>query len=406
MLKSTKSKPSTRWWVLGSFSLVAGLSQLLWLNFAPLISDLQSRYGVSEDQAGLLLLVFPLIYILLSIPSGIWIDRKGYISSVRLGAVLMAVFACLRMVPGSFTLLLIAQIGIAVAQPFVVNAVSKLVLDWFEPEQIALCDGIATVGMFLGMALGLAATPLAVARLGYSGAMAAFAVLSSAVAVAFFVWGKSRDAGGPAIAANTGLGLGELKSMLRSRELLLVFALSFLGLGFFNGLTTWIEPILAPSGINSVQAGFIGAALIVGGIVGAAIIPALSDRYRRRKPFLLLSIVAAALTLYPLCTRSGYDLLLGLGALQGFFFLPAFALLLASCGEIAGEKRAGAATGALMLFGNAGGVVVILAMEGVRAPGAPRPFSPAVNLLAATLVGAMLLAFGLRESHPLSATQV
>ena len=53
---------SYRWVVLTVFTLVAGLSQLLWLNFAPLLLMIQKQYNVSEFMASLLLLVFPLIY--------------------------------------------------------------------------------------------------------------------------------------------------------------------------------------------------------------------------------------------------------------------------------------------------------------------------------------------------------
>lgn len=43
-----------RWVVLGVFLTVAGLSQAVWLNFAPLVSTVQHVYSVSE--AGVLML--------------------------------------------------------------------------------------------------------------------------------------------------------------------------------------------------------------------------------------------------------------------------------------------------------------------------------------------------------------
>ena len=48
--------------VLLVFTLVAGVSQMLWLNFAPLLSYLQSHYGVSELEASSLILVFPAFF--------------------------------------------------------------------------------------------------------------------------------------------------------------------------------------------------------------------------------------------------------------------------------------------------------------------------------------------------------
>ncbi|MFO1525212.1 MAG: hypothetical protein U1F16_04470 [Turneriella sp.] len=47
------------------------------------------------------------------------------------------------------------QTGIAIGQPFIMNAISKLVADWFEPEHNALATGLGALGMFIGMALGL-----------------------------------------------------------------------------------------------------------------------------------------------------------------------------------------------------------------------------------------------------------
>ena len=100
---------------------------------------------------------------------------------------------------------------------------------------------------------------------------------------------------------------------------------------------------------------------------------------------------AAALALaYPLCENGSRPLLLALGAALGFFFLPAFALLLEMSAQLAGPERTGAATSLLMLAGNAGGVVVILAVPAVK--GAAPTYHPAVLFLTALLFVTTLLA--------------
>ncbi|MBI3555308.1 MAG: MFS transporter, partial [Deltaproteobacteria bacterium] len=249
-----------KWQILAMFSLAAGLSQFLWLNFAPLISFIEKQYAVSEDTAGLLLLVFPLIYVLLSVPSGMLIDRRGYRFGIGLGLTLMTSFACLRIYTASFWVLLTAQIGIAIGQPFVVNGISKLVLDWFEPNEEAIATGIGTMGLLGGMAAGLAVSSPLVEAYGLRTTMMIFAGASALIALGFFVLvhpnatraGKTGDS-----AATAGLR-EHLRSFLADRDLILIFILAFLGLGFFNGLTTWLEPILAPHGIDSVKAGMVG----------------------------------------------------------------------------------------------------------------------------------------------------
>jgi len=250
------------------------------------------------------------------------------------------------------------------------------------------------MGMFLGMAVGLSVTPLLVADLGLRGAMVVFTIVSALAAVAFIAVARENPDAPPAPPAPS--ARADLVALIRDPRLLLLFALAFLGLGAFNGLTTWLEEILAPQGFDSESAGTVGGVLIVGGIVGAVVVPLLSDRLRRRKPFVIACTAVAVATLYPLGTLAGHTAVLVLGAAFGFFFLPAFALLLDMSAQLAGEARAGSATGILMLVGNAGGVVVPLAMQAVK--GEAPTFRAGVVLLVALLGLTFLLSFAATET--------
>ncbi len=391
-----------KWLVLGCFALAAGLSQFLWLSFAPLVSFIEKTYGVSEDRAGLLLMVFPLTYILISIPAGSLIDRRGYRFGIGLGLLLMAGFACVRVFAPGFGWLLAAQAGISLGQPLVVNGITKLVLDWFGKEEEAIATGIGTVGMFVGMAAGMVATPTLVQWCGFQMTMVIFAAISLAVTALFFLVvhpNPSNPAHVNKIAEPAQLPLlQQLGALCSDPSLALIFTLAFLGMGFFNGLTTWLEPILAQNGIDAVNAGIVGGCLIVGGIFGAAVIPGFSDRMHRRKPFLIGSTVAALAAIYPLTRSANLSAVIGLATALGFFFLPAYSLMLQICAELAGPDKAGAATGILMLAGNVGGVAIIISMQWVKS--AQTGFLPAVHLLAIVLCVTALLANFLRETHP------
>jgi cyanate permease len=371
------STSSRRWLVLVVFTLVAGVSQMLWLNYAPVLALIQAQYQISELQASTLILVFPALYVVLSLPAGALIDRRGYRVVVGAGAIAQAAFACLRLADASFWTVLVAQLGIAAAQPFVVNGVSKLVTDWFPAEQGAIATGVATMGMFVGMAGAMAATPPLAAALGMRGAMAVFAAIAVASGALFVAVCRERHADTAPTA------VGRIRELM-TRDLLLLFGISFLGLGYFNGLTTWLEELVAPNGLDAVAAGVLGGVLIVAGIVGAAVIPALSDRLRRRKPFVIGCTAAALALTMPICSLHNYPAVLALGAALGFCFLPAYALLLEMSVELAGAGAAGLATGMLMLTGNAGAVVVVLLVP------IARPYGAVV--LAGTLAIAVLLA--------------
>jgi cyanate permease len=378
-----------RWVVLILFMLVAAVSQLLWLNYAPITTAVMQKWSVSELEASLLTLVFPAIYVLVSIPAGKLIDQKGYRFSVGLGAAVMAGFSLLRIFESSFTLALVAQAGIAIGQPFAVNGISKLVADWFDAGESAIATGLGTVGMFLGMAAGMASTPELFNAFGYQATMVVNAGIAVAVCAAWFLF--ARTSRGSSAAAQP--QEAPMLPMLKDKVLLLLFALAALGLGFFNGLTAWLEQILAPHGFDAASSGAVGGVLIGGGILGAAAVPALSDKFKMRKPFLIGSVVLALGALVPTVTSTNHSVVMASGALLGFFFLPAFALLLDMCATVAGEAAAGSATGLLMLFGNGGGVVVILGMQAVKGDGAD--WSRAVMLLyvlVAMAIGLALLA--------------
>jgi len=60
---------------------------------------------------------------------------------------------------------------------------------------------------------------------------------------------------------------------------------------------TWLEAILVARGIAVTDAGLIGGIIIVGGIFGSIVIPGISDKAMRRKPFIIFDIIALLLCL-------------------------------------------------------------------------------------------------------------
>ncbi len=394
MRPETTINSGYRWIVLSIYAVLAGVTQMLGLNFAPLLSLLQSEFSISELLSSMTIMVFPLIYVLISIPTGILIDRWGYKRAVGLGAGLTLVFACLRICNISFGMLLVSQAGIALGQPLIVNGVTKLVSDWFNTEEIATATGLCAVGIFIGMAVGMATSPPLVLAFGFRGAMIVFAAITTVSSLCWFSFVKQN---GPIDRSKSVGTVKDFKNLLSNRKLLFVFVASFLAIGLVNGLLTWLELILAPHGINSAQAGFVGAILMVGGICGSIIIPALSDKFHRRQPFLFICCIPTLLLLNPLCNTSSLTSALVLGGIIGFAFMPGFPLLFAISEEQAGAFRAGVAAGILMLSGNLGAVVVIISMDYVK--GQSDTWQPAVHFMLALLAILTILIFALGDKN-------
>ncbi|HXU26276.1 MAG TPA: MFS transporter, partial [Bacteroidia bacterium] len=218
-------KKPYRWAVLMAYFGVAAMCQILWLNFAPLVSFIQNRYGVSELAVSSLLLSFPLLYVLLSLHSGTLIDKKGYRYVIILGSIISAVFACVRSFDSNFYMLVIGQMGIAVGQPYIINGISKLVSDWFDKEESAMATGIGTAGMLIGMAVGMGLTPALNESMGFTQMLWVFAGLSIVLTIIFVLFGKENNL--VKSDAATTSAMGEIKLLLKNKNLVVLFVLWF-----------------------------------------------------------------------------------------------------------------------------------------------------------------------------------
>jgi len=108
------------------------------------------------------------------------------------------------------------------------------------------------------------------------------------------------------------LMLDGLKHALTVRFFWYYLLVSFLGMGIFNGITTWVENIIRPRGFSPAEAGALGALLLIGGILGAVIIPPFSDKQRKRQRFLFLGILLAIPGLVGLTFVTSYLVITGL----------------------------------------------------------------------------------------------
>lgn len=116
-----------RWVVLMAFMFVIAINQLLWITFAPITSSATAFYGVSDLSIGLLSMCFMIVYIVVSIPASWVIDKYGIKIAVGIGVTLTGIFGLLRGVfAADYTFVLIAQIGIAIGQPFILNAITTI----------------------------------------------------------------------------------------------------------------------------------------------------------------------------------------------------------------------------------------------------------------------------------------
>ncbi|MCJ7682396.1 MAG: MFS transporter, partial [Candidatus Aminicenantes bacterium] len=189
-----------------------------------------------------------------------------------------------------------------------------------------------------------------------------------------------------------------LKSVFRNRRFILLTVLFFIGLGVFNAITTWIEDIMRPRGFSSEQAGMIGGLMIIGGIVGAVVIPPLSDRLRRRVPFILLALGGAIPGLIGITFATSYPLLLVSAFILGAFLLSSGPLGFQYGAEITYPAPEGTSNGLLLLAGQVSGIAFIIGMDMLKSSTTGSMTLPLI-ILTGAMAAALLLATRLTESE-------
>jgi MFS family permease len=380
---------------------VAALTQLYWLNFAAIETFIEDLLHIPASDVMWFTIVFPAVQVLLTLPAGVLIDKKGFKYGIGLGAIFTGVFALFRLIsPESFTILLISQIGISIGQPFILNGVTKLAVTWFSPKEEALAVGLGSFALFIGMMVALGVTPYLIGAVGYTGMIQIYGVLGIIGTVIFLLFVKSQPptpARQPE-AAVTEAGWRSIGHVLKVRDFVILGFIAMIGIGVFNGLATWLEKILNEMhNIPMGDAGTISAIMVVAGMIGCVVLPLLSDKVGRRKPFLISATVIGAITILMLLFSGGFTSSLIVCIAIGFFFISALPIMLTMSAEINGPKYAGISVGYLQLLGNAAAVILVWLMETLR--NSTSSFTAPIILLVALLVVAFIITLLIRDTH-------
>jgi MFS family permease len=395
---------SYRWVILLTFMLVVLFNQLLWITFAPITGSAAAYYGVSDLSIGLLSMSFMIAYLVVSIPASWVIDTYGFRIAVSIGAVLTGVFGLMRGLAGAnYTLVLVAQIGIAIGQPFILNAVTKVAARWFPLSERGTASGLGSLAIYVGILLGMALTPLLSLQFDIPSMLLFYGIGASIAAVVFLLVAREQPPTPPDLPGQEerALMFDGLKGALRKRDFILLMLIFFIGLGVFNAVTTWIEDIVRPRGFSITQAGAAGALMIVGGVIGALVMPALSDRYRRRVPFIIIALIGAIPGLIGVTYAASGWLLSLSGFILGFFLLSSGPIGFQYGAEIARPTPEGTSNGLLLMMGQISGIAFIFAMDSLKDPLTGSMTSSLLVLIALMLL-CVLIATRLHESKLLS----
>jgi L-ribulose-5-phosphate 4-epimerase len=394
-----------RWVVLVSMIPILAMVNVFWLNFAPITGIAAEFYGVSSLDIAFLSMIYMIVYIILSMPASFLVDTKGFKASITVGAVLCSASGLLRAVfPNDFTMVMVSQIGAAAAQPFLVNSITKAAARWFPVNERATASGISTMAGYLGMIAAMILTPMLTDSFGMERMMLIYGVASCACAFIFIAFAREKPKTPPSMEQEvvSKAHFSDVKALIKKRDFSMLMVCMFIIMGIFNAVMTWVEDMLRPRGITPDQAGLIGGVLVIVGIIGAVVLPSISDKIRKRRPLLIWPILAALPGFAGVTFFSDYTLLLVSAALMGFFIMGMGPIAFQYGAEAAYPVPEGTSFGLLMLMGQISGIILIYVMDLLRSPSGAMTSSLTAFMVLIAI--SLLFAVRLKESAIIAGT--
>jgi MFS family permease len=264
-------------------------------------------------------------------------------------------------------------VGCSIGQPFVLNSFTKVASNWFPEKEEVLASGLLTMALFVGLVIAMFAPDIILSHFRQAGTIKQgigvilniYGLIALAGLILFLIFIKDKPKLPPNFMAaekKVSMTVG-LKSLFRNRDFLLLLGSFFIGLGAFNAIMTKIDFLFKDRalGIDStIVPGIMGGLLVVGGIFGAVILSALSDKYHRRKLFLVLAI-SLAIPLTLLLQYSTSLWILGMSSfILGFFLVSALPIGLTYAVEKTHPVPEATSNGILMLSGQITGIIFVI----------------------------------------------
>jgi cyanate permease len=360
----------------------------------PVIEDL----GLTGTQAGVLAGAVPLTYIPLGLASGLLVDRLGARVGVGLGIALAGLGQLSRSFAPEFPSMLALTLLLGVGATGLTFGLPKLASELYPADRVGRAASVYLVGSYVGSATVFAfGRPVIGPALGgwrplflYSG-IATLAVAAVWAIAAWYV-----PAGVHETEADGDLTLASLaddvRAVLSHRDLRLLVLLGTMYLFVLHGIQGWLVTILETRGVSADLAGTIASTLVVGQVVGVLTIPALAERFGRRRATLVACAVLACFGVVGLLAEPAAVLLLvapvvaiglGMGGLSPLIRAVPVEL------EGIGAKLTGTAVGVVFAVGEIGGFL------GPVVIGALRDTTGTFTLgVAAAAVGTLVAAAG------------
>lgn len=378
-----------RWVVLSALMMITMMVQVQWLTHAPIERAAEVFYKgkvnpLSFFNIDFLASSYMLIYLIVAIPASYFIDTYGIVKGVGLGVLLTVAGAILKGVSGeSFNMVLAGQVLLAIGQPFTLNASTALAARWFPVKERAIATGLATLAQYIGILVAMIVTPMLIVSSpsspdyghGIGNMLKIYGIITVAACIIGLALIREKPVNPPSdepyIRVNF---LNGLRHIFKLRDMWIMIILFTIGLGVFNAVSSMVDSIAKYIGVDDSN-GLIGGLMLIGGIIGAIIIPILSDVYKKRKLFLVICVAGmvpgiAGMTFAPFLTGgqgvhpgAAYTVALVSSFILGFFVMSAGPIGFQYAAEVSNPAPESTSQGLLLWVGQLSGIIMVTGMS-------------------------------------------
>jgi cyanate permease len=280
---------------------------------------------------------------LFALIGGVMADIVGPRKTGALGLALVGLGGLLRGYSTDLVSLLLFSAIFGAGWGLTLPTLPKIVAGWFQKAAVGTATGVYTTGIYVGAGLSTA--------VGISGFWRTNLVLwgMTGVLISLVWWALIRDP--PSVPSAP----ASFRSVARDHRLWALTAIFFLGANVtFYTLTGWLPTFLSTK-VPGGEATFIASFMSFFGAPATILIPLLSDRVRRRRPFLMAACLFGASGAF-LLFNGPPQLLATSVAVLGVCVSAVFVICLTLPSELVDKSLVGSASG-FMLLAYAGGVI-------------------------------------------------
>jgi MFS family permease len=358
--------------------------EIQWLTHAAVVRPAEVFYSGQFNPASFfnidfIAMVYMVAFLVMSFPASYVIDTFGVRSGLAIGSVLLGIFSLAKAIfAQSFTGVVIAQTGLAIAQPFILNAVTAVSARWFPLSERGMAAGLLALAQYIGIIIAMLVTPAIIGSnpdlpgygSGFEKMLWIYGIISLAAAVICLVFMRERPRATGKVTVERYAFFKGIRHIVIHRDMIITILLFLIGLGIFNAISSMTDSIAEHAGVKDSD-GLIGGLMLIGGIIGAIIIPTLSDKFRRRKGFLVICMLGMVPAVFGMAfagslasdTGSIYTISLISSFILGFFVMSAGPIGFQYAAEVSFPAPESASQGILLWVGQLTGMVFVAGMS-------------------------------------------